>query len=113
MLARSGRSGRGRVADRDSEFAVYLVNVMGSDVDNLVLTTTPGASAFGVITVEGGAQPTFSAKSVQIDAVPTASSLGPIGGSARARVEEDWSFEIPGLWGARLIRASGYRTGGC
>lgn len=89
LLARSGRNGRGRVADRDSEFAVYLVNVMGSDVDNLVLTTTPGASAFGVIMVEGGAQPTFSAKSVQIDAVPTASSLGLIGGSARARVEED------------------------
>ena len=111
IMARSGRGGRGRVAERDSEFGVYVVTVMGGDIENLVLTTAPGASAFGTIAIGAGAQPTFDAKSVTIDAVPLDSTLGPIGGSARARVDDDWSFEIPGLWGAQLIRASGLPTG--
>ncbi len=111
IRVRTGRGGRGRVADRDSEFADYVVSVMGTDVDNLLLTTTPGASAFGSITVDGGLSPTFSAKSVQVDAVAAQASGGSLGGPTRARVDDDWSFEIPGLFGERLIRASGLPEG--
>ena len=111
ILVRTGRGGRGRVADRDAEFADYVVSVMGADVDNLLLTTTTGASAFGSITLDPGGPPTFSAKSVQVDAVTVQAGGGAFVGPARARVDDDWSFEIPGLWGERLVRTSGLPEG--
>jgi hypothetical protein len=100
-----GRSGEEPVA------ATADVAVGGDDVDGVVLTLRPGAVASGEIVVEGtGAA--IKPGSVNVQARPTDLSR-PIRGmfSPPARVNDDLSFELTGLFGRHVLMVSGLPPG--
>ena len=87
---------------RDAEFAVLRLTVGSGDIDNILVTTAPGAIARGVITTDEGTTPPVLPEQVslmaqQLDPEPT-----PVFGNAV--VNADWTFEISGLSDSRVIR---------
>jgi hypothetical protein len=90
----------------DSEFAAMPVTVAGEDLNNVVVVTTKGATAAGRLSFEGGAKPANLA-SIRISAQPAEISDGPIMvGTGGGLAKGDGTFEMKGLSGLRLIRAS-------
>lgn len=99
-LAASGSSSGIRM----SEVAVLPVTVAGSDITGLSLVTGPTGVARGRVIFEGGTPADARPGSVMLVATPLSLDSLPFGGSARVR--DDWTFEIPGVWGKRLIRGA-------
>lgn len=93
--------------DGSPEFASAAVTVTGEDIDGLSLVATKGATASGQVVFDGGAKPSFAATAMQISAPPATADFGPLGGGFSGRVKEDWTCQITGLTGHRLIRAGG------
>lgn len=89
----------------NSEFAVMPVTVGNDDIDNLIVVTSPGAIARGVVLTDDGSPPTFRADQVQIFPQPMEMSMNVMGGGP-TRVNDDFTFEMTGLFDRRLIRAS-------
>jgi len=88
-----------------TEYASVAVTVAGRDVTVVSLVTATGGSARGRITFEGGMPPSVSPAPLMVSAPPTTAQLTPMmmgGGSARVR--DDWTFEVSGLFDRRRFR---------
>jgi hypothetical protein len=86
------------------EFAVMAITVGNEDVDNVLVTTSLGATARGVVITDDGSAPTFRPDQVQVFAQTTDMGVNMMG-SGPAKVSDDYSFEMNGLFDRRLIRA--------
>jgi hypothetical protein len=85
-----------------TEFGSVAVTVADRDITDLLVVTSPGATAAGRVVFEGDAKPAFSPQTVSMAAVPFEFYTMPTGGTVRIR--EDWSFEATGLSGRRRFR---------
>ncbi|MDP3719410.1 MAG: carboxypeptidase-like regulatory domain-containing protein [Acidobacteriota bacterium] len=95
----------------NEEFAVMPVTVGNDDIDNLLVTTSLGATAKGIVTTDDGSTPPFRPEQVQIFPQAAEMTINMVGGGP-SRVSDDYSFEITALSDRRLIRASaGAATG--
>jgi hypothetical protein len=90
----------------NSEFATVKVTVGNDDIDNLIVTTSVGATARGVVMTDDGSVPTFRADQVTIFPQPAEPGGMMIGGPGQNRVNDDFTFELTGLSDRRLIRAN-------
>lgn len=88
-----------------SEFASMPIVVGNDDIDNVMLTTSLGATARGVIVTDDGSAPTFKPSQVTVIANP-AEPMTMMFGNAPSKVNDDYSFELSGLSDRRLIRVS-------
>jgi hypothetical protein len=88
-----------------AEFASMPINVGYDDIDNVLVTTSVGATARGVIVTDDGSIPSFRPNQVQINA-GSAEPMVMMFGNNQTKVNDDYSFEISGLADRRLIRAS-------
>jgi hypothetical protein len=88
-----------------TEFAVMPVTVGNDDIDNLFITTSAGAVARGVIVTDDGSAPPFRAETVQIFGQPLDPSMNMVGGGP-TKVNEDFTFEMTGLFDRRILRAN-------
>ena len=88
-----------------SEFGSMKVVVGNDDIDNLMIATSTGATARGVVITDDGSVPTFRADQVSIfpsPADPTPMMVNP----GMNRINEDFTFELTGLSDRRLFRAN-------
>jgi Carboxypeptidase regulatory-like domain len=88
-----------------SEFATMKVTVGNDDIDNLIVMTSVGATARGVVMTDDGSVPTLRADQVMIfpqPAEPGSMMMGP----GQNRVNDDFTFELTGLSDRRLIRVN-------
>ena len=100
------RSGRGRNAAALGEFARQDITVGAQDLDGVVLVTAPAARVVGSIVSDTGTalpmrpqQITVGARAVQVDpSVPF--------GNGNARVSDDWTFEVTGVFEPRVLRVN-------
>ena len=90
----------------NSEFATMKVTVGNDDIDNLIVTTSVGATARGVVMTDDGSVPTFRADQVMIFPQPAEPGTMTMGGPGQNRVNDDFTFELTGLSDRRLIRAN-------
>jgi hypothetical protein len=88
-----------------SEFATMAVTVGNDDIDNLVITTSIGATARGVVMTDDGSVPPFRPEQVSIFAQP-AEPMNNMMGGMPPKVSDDYTFEITGLGDRRLIRGA-------
>lgn len=87
------------------EFATMPIVVGNDDIDNLLVTTSLGATARGVIVTDDGSAPTFKPSQVSVMANP-AEPMTMMFGNAPSQVNDDYSFELSGLSDRRLIRVN-------
>ncbi len=87
-----------------AEFASMPIIVANEDIDNLLLTTSLGATALGVVSTDEGTVPPFATSQVQVFANP-AEPMAMMFGNTATKVNDDFSFELSGLTDRRLIRA--------
>lgn len=100
-IATTGSTG----AVRSSETASVPIIVTGADVTGLALVTGPTATARGRILFDSGLPADARAAAVMVITLPASpDSMIMMGIQARAR--DDWSFDLGGLSGKRLIRAT-------
>ena len=88
-----------------SEFATMKVTVGNEDIDNLMVATGVGAIARGVVVTDDGSIPTFRPDQLSIfpgPAEPTTMFMAP----GNQRINDDFTFELTGLFERRLIRAN-------
>lgn len=85
------------------EFASMPIVVGNDDIDNVMITTSVGATARGVIVTDDGSAPTFKPSQVTVFANP-ADPMAMMFGNAPSKVNDDYSFELTGLADRRLIR---------
>ena len=98
------------------EFGMQAVTVAGLDVGPMVISTLPGSTVKGTVTLEGTLSsppvpPSRVGLSMQIPAAPeyVPAATAYTGGF----FERDWTFEMVGLTGsARLASRARRRTGG-
>lgn len=88
----------------NSEFGNVRLTVGNEDIDNLIVTTSAGATAKGVVITDDGSVPSFRADQVQIFAQPAEPMMNMMGGMP-PKVNEDYTFELSGLFERRLIRS--------
>ncbi len=80
------------------------VTVSGGDIGGLAIAAVPGGRATGRIVFEGAAKPPVSPSSLSVvseTARPLGLATGRIG-----TVKGDWTFELTGQFGARVLRLS-------
>jgi hypothetical protein len=87
------------------EVAVMPISVGNEDIDNVIVTTSLGATLKGVIVTDDGSVPTFRADQAQVFASPAEMSMNFVGGGP-TKINDDFSFEIGTLFDRRLIRAT-------
>jgi hypothetical protein len=98
-----GRSGQGG----GPEFAAAMLTVTGEDIDGFTLVTSRGAALGGQVVFDG-TPPRIAPSTVQVTAHPADLPAGRLVESgASARLNPDWTFQLTGLFGPRLIRVSG------
>jgi len=93
----------GGMPSANSEFATMKITVGNDDIDNVIVTTSVGATARGVVLTDDGSVPTFRADQVSIFPQP-AEPGGMMFGSGQNKINDDFSFELGGLSDRRLIR---------
>jgi protocatechuate 3,4-dioxygenase beta subunit len=104
------------IAGEEPEVGVAPVIAGGEDVANVVIVTSKGGTAAGRVTFEGGAQPQ-SLSGIRMTTTPTENEgptmVFPAGPNAQppGAVQPDGSFELRGLSGNRLVRATGLPQG--
>jgi hypothetical protein len=87
----------------NSEFALVPVTVGNDDIDNLLVSTSVGAIARGVVLTDDGSVPSFRPDNVQIFAQPADMTMNIFGGGP-TKVNDDFTFELNSLFDRRLIR---------
>jgi hypothetical protein len=86
-----------------TEFGSVAVTVSDHDVTNLLVVTSPGATAAGRVTFEGDGKPSIAPQALNLAVVPVEFSMM-LMTSGGVRVREDWSFEASALAGQRRFR---------
>ena len=104
-LAVTGGLGNLRVP----ESAIEQVTVTGDDMRGIALVTAPGATLRGQVRFEGGPAPATVPSGVGIQGLPTDDPVP--GLFSRATIKPDWSFELQGLFGRRVLRPIGFPPG--
>jgi hypothetical protein len=89
-----------------TEFATMPITVGSDDIDNIVVTTSPGATARGVVITDDGSLPPFRADQVQIFASSAEPFTPAMMGSGPPKINEDFTFEMTGLFDRRILRAN-------
>jgi hypothetical protein len=87
-----------------AEHVSMPITVGHSDITGLTLTTSPGGVARGVVRFEGG-KPPASATGTSVQAMDSADAFGPM--FAGGMIKNDWTFEVRGLSGRRVLRVNG------
>ena len=95
-LRPNGHAGR-----RTTSLPSLPITVGNDDIDNVMVSTSVGATARGVVVTDTGEAPTFRPDQVQLFASPPEPMMMPIGNSAPTRVNEDFSFEMTSLFDRR------------
>jgi hypothetical protein len=97
-------SGNGGFIGTGGESAITNVTVTGDDISGLTLVMSAGATARGFVRFEGSQLPDgLRPTEVRLSATePVFTGTG----NSSATPEDDWSFELTGLRGQRLIRAT-------
>jgi hypothetical protein len=99
---------RTKAPDRSAEFGSAPVSIAGEDVNGLRITTTPGTTVRGTVVFEGTAPRTGRTAPLRILAV-AARSQAPVmidPDNDNGLVRADGSFELRGLAGVMLFRAT-------
>ena len=101
LLSASGQS----TETAQSEHGMLSVSAIGGDVTGLVVTATPGSRVSGRIMFERSARPPLATANIILvaESVDGRVSAGARVGTLRG----DWTFELTGQFGARLIRVAG------
>lgn len=88
-------------------FGSLLLTVDGTEQTDLRITVRPPTTAHGHISFDGDGPPPKGQVSVMMR--PTDFVSGPAGGNAmpRSRVNDDWSFDLPGLQSVGVLMAGG------
>lgn len=94
----------GGMQNPNGEFAIMPITVGNDDIDNLMLTTHSGAIVRGVVTTDDGAPPPFRPEQVQVFA-PMAEPVAMMVNPGMNRINDDYSFEMTGLFGQRRFNA--------
>jgi protocatechuate 3,4-dioxygenase beta subunit len=97
---------------QNDEFATMPITVGSDDIDNLLVTTSVGAVARGTVMTDDGSTPSFRADQVQIFPGSTDPSNPMMMGGGPPRVNEDFTFEMSGLFDRRIIRGGVGMAGG-
>jgi len=89
-----------------SEFAVMKITVGNDDIDNVIIATSVGATARGVVLTDDGSVPSFRPDQVSI--FPSSVEPGGMvfGGPNQNRINDDFTFELTGLSDRRSLRAN-------
>jgi hypothetical protein len=87
-------------------FGAALVTVIDRDVTDVAIKVLPPTTARGHVTFQGGTPP--PKEQVRIAVGPTDVVSGPVGGNAppRVKINDDWTFELPGLQSIGVVVAS-------
>jgi len=100
---RGGGRGGFVPADGLGETGRQEIAVGGEDLDGVVIVTGPGARVTGVITTDG--QSSIRPQQVQVGArLAEPEQAMPGAGGGNMRLNDDWTFEMNGLFDARLFR---------
>ena len=98
-----GGGGRGGPGDGSGEVGRQEIAVGAEDLDGVVIVTGPGARVTGVVAIDG--QSSIRAQQVQVGArLAEPDQAMPGAGGGMARLNDDWTFEMNGLFDARLFR---------
>jgi hypothetical protein len=88
----------------DAEFASMRITIGQDDVDNLMVVTSRGGIAYGVVTTDENSPPPVRPQQVTIFARPLEPETMTMSGPSK--VNDDFTFEITGLSESRLITAN-------
>lgn len=92
-----------------AESAVEQITVTGDDIRGLALVTAPGATVRGQVRFEGAATPPTPPSGTGIQSFSTDDPTPAM--FSAASMTPDWSFELRGLFGRRVLRPSGFPPG--
>jgi len=95
----------GGMPNANSEFATLKVTVGNDDIDNLIVITSTGATARGVVMTDDGSVPTFRADQVSLFPGPAEPGTMMVG-AGQNKINDDYTFELTSLSDRRLIRAN-------
>jgi len=105
VLLSGGAMGPGRAGE--AEMAVVPVTVSGSDISGVTLMTSKGGRATGRIVLEGDPAG-LSPADLRVGSVPVGDEVAMAQmGTPPGRVGDDWTFELTGLFGARVLTVLG------
>jgi Carboxypeptidase regulatory-like domain len=96
--------GRGGGRSEPGEVGRQEIAVGGDDLDGVVIVTGPGARVTGMVTTDG--QSSIRAQQVQVGARLAEPDQSMPGGGGNSRINDDWTFEMSGLFDARLFRVA-------
>jgi hypothetical protein len=91
---------RGQVTP-ETEVASLRITVGQDDLDGVILTTSRGAIAYGVITTDENVPPPVRPQQVNVSSRTLEPETMMVG--AASKVNDDWTFEISGLFDTRII----------
>jgi len=94
-----------------TEYASVPLTITGRDVTGLTLVTTLGGSAKGKLTFEGSTPASVSPAAISVGAAPASAALNNMMSGGSARVRDDWTFEVTGLFDRRRFRINTPPTG--
>ena len=93
------------------EFGATTLQIAGNDVDGVVVRTATGGTLVGQVTLrpEGKTPPPrFNPSVIEVSGRPADEEVRlPAGSAAITRVKDDWTFELKGMSGGRVVRVSG------
>ena len=92
-----------------AESVMEQITVTGDDMRGIALVTAPGATVRGQIRFEGAPAPSTVPSGSGIQSYPVDDPMPTL--FSGARMKPDWSFEILGLFGRRVLRPTGLPTG--
>ncbi len=100
-------------ASSGTEYASAAVTINGRDVSGLALVTSTGGIAKGRVVFDGGTPPrSVSPASLSLSAAPMSAVPNAMGiGGGTARIHDDWTFDISGLFDRRRFRVNNMPTG--
>lgn len=91
------------------EFGAAATQVAGGDAAAVAVRTGPGGTLRGRIVLRSSTSGSaFNPSQMEVTARPASQEVRvPVGRSSSARVQRDWSFELRGVSGPRVLRVSG------
>jgi len=98
------RTNRGRGDFTTGEFGRQEISVGGEDLDGVVIVTGPGARISGTVVLDGQSQ--LRTQQVQVAARLAEVDQALPAGNGTTRLNDDWTFEISGLFDPRLFRVT-------
>jgi hypothetical protein len=93
------------------EFGATALQVAETDLEGVLVRTATGGTLAGRVVLQSDAKPpspAFTASLIEIAARPALDEIRlPAGSASTTRVRADWTFELRGLSGPRMLRVSG------